>query len=199
MKTLKVATVSLFLLPFASAFAAETLAPGKYAIDADHSKIGFGIKHLVISTVEGRFSGVTGDVVLGKKVEDTKFSGVVKVETIDTGVAKRDAHLKSPEFFDAAKFPTITFKSKKVTGATDKLAIVGDLTIHGVTKEVTLDGVYNGSVKDPWGNERIAIEATGKINRKDFGLAWSQVVEKGPVVADDVALKISVEAIRAKN
>jgi polyisoprenoid-binding protein YceI len=179
-----------------SAMAAEALIPGTYKVDADHSKVGFGVKHLVISTVDGRFGGFDGEFVVGKKIDDTKISATVNTSTVDTGVAKRDAHLKGPDFFNSDKFPKMTFKSKKVSGSPEKLKIVGDLTIKDITREVSFDGQYLGAVKDPWGNERVGVEAVGKINRKDFGLTYGKVVEKGPVIGDDVTISLAVEGIK---
>jgi polyisoprenoid-binding protein YceI len=192
MKTLFILGMSV--LTAASAFAAPKIEAGKYGIDPAHSKVGFEISHLVISTVEGRFDTFTGNVEMGKKIDDTKIDASIDVNSISTGNGDRDKHLKSPDFFDAAKFGTITFVSKSVSGATDHLAIKGDLTIHGVTKPVTLDGKYMGVVNDPYGNTKVAFSAKGKISRKDFGLIWSKMVEAGPVVGDEVTLDIRIEA-----
>lgn len=185
------------MMTFASAFAAEPIV-GTYKVDRDHSKVGFEISHLVVSTVEGKFSDFEGQFTLGKKPTDLAVNATINTASIDTDTKKRDDHLKSPDFFDAAKYPKITFKSKKVTGSFDKLKIVGDLTIKGKTKEVTLDGKYTGSIKDPWGNERAAFKASGQINRQDFGLAWGQVMEAGPVVGDLVTINLQVEGVQQK-
>ncbi|MGZ3749421.1 MAG: YceI family protein, partial [Pseudobdellovibrionaceae bacterium] len=107
-------------------------------------------------------------------------------------------HLRSPEFFDVKKYDKLTFKSKKISGTPEALTIAGELTIHGVPKPVVLDAKYTGTVKDPWGNERVAFRATSKISRKEFGLNWSKVVEAGPVVGDDINLDFKVEAIKEK-
>ena len=167
---------------------------GDYGLDPAHSKVGFEIAHLVIATVEGRFDTYTGNVVMGSKIEDTQIKADIDVASIDTGNADRDKHLKSPDFFDAAKFPKITFVSKKVSGKEDNLKVTGDLTIRDVTKTVTLDGKYLGNVNDAYGNKKVVFKATGKINRKDFGLTWNKAIEAGPVVGDEVTLEFRIEA-----
>ena len=167
---------------------------GDYGLDPAHSKVGFEIAHLVIATVEGRFDTYTGNVVMGSKIEDTQIKADIDVASIDTGNADRDKHLKSPDFFDAAKFPKITFVSKKVSGKEDDLKVTGDLTIRDVTKTVTLDGKYLGNVNDAYGNKKVVFKATGKINRKDFGLTWNKAIEAGPVVGDEVTLEFRIEA-----
>lgn len=175
---------------------AAGIPEGKYDLDPAHSKVGFEIAHLVISTVEGRFGTYTGEVSVGKKSE-LSFSTEIDVASIDTGIGDRDKHLKSADFFDAEKFPKITFKSKSVKGD-KKLKITGDLTIHGVTKEVVLDGKYLGSVKDGYGNERLAFQANTKIKRSDYGLKWNKLIEVGPTVGDEVSISLKVEAIKKK-
>lgn len=191
MKTL----IALFIFISAQAFAANAkLESGHYSIDPAHSKVGFEISHLVISTVEGRFNTYTGSVDLGKNIEDTKVEASIDAASVDTGNADRDKHLKSPDFFDVEKFPKITFISKKVSGSVDALKIQGDLTMHGVTKPITLEGKYLGAVNDPFGNTKTAFQVKAKIKRKDFGLVWSKVVEAGPVVGDEVELELRIEA-----
>jgi polyisoprenoid-binding protein YceI len=177
-----------------SAMAAPKLEAGTYAVDAAHSKVGFEISHLVISTVEGRFDTVTGEIVMGKKVEDMRINANIDVASVSTGNADRDKHLKSPDFFDAAKFPQITFVSKSVSGPTDSLTVKGEITIHGVTKPITLLGKYTGSVVDPYGNTKIAFSGKGTLSRKAFGLVWNKAVEAGPVVGDEVTIDLRIEA-----
>ncbi len=167
---------------------------GKYSLDAAHSKVGFDVTHLMISSVEGRFNGVSGEIEMGKKLEDTKITAKVDIKTVSTGNGDRDKHLMSPDFFDAEKFPEMTFVSKSVSGKADALKIKGDLTMHGVTKAVALEGKYIGLANDPYGNVKVAFQAKGKINRKDFGLTWSKMVEAGPVVSDDVVIELKVQA-----
>jgi polyisoprenoid-binding protein YceI len=167
---------------------------GKYALDGTHSKIGFDVSHLVIASVEGRFDKISGDVEMGSKIEEMKINAKVETASVSTGNGDRDKHLTSPDFFDSAKFPEMTFVSKSVSGKADALKVKGDLTLHGVTKSVTLDGKYLGVVNDPFGNTKIAFVAKGKINRKDFGLTWNKAVEAGPVVGDEVSIDLKIEA-----
>lgn len=177
-----------------SAFAGKSIPAGSYAIDTAHSKIGFEIPHLVIATVEGRFTGFSGNIVIDPKLEKSKADINIDVASISTDNKDRDDHLKSPDFFDAAKNPKITFVTKKIVGTADNLKLVGDFTIKGKTKEVTLDVKYMGDVKDMFNNHKVVFSASGKINRKDFGLTWNKAVEAGPVVGDEVTLTIKIEA-----
>jgi polyisoprenoid-binding protein YceI len=189
---------SLFALGFTlvsiSAFAAPKIDPGTYSVDPAHSKVGFEVSHLVISTVEGRFNAVTGSITMGKKLEDLKIDASIDASSVSTGNNDRDKHLKSPDFFDVTKFPKITFVSKSVSGSADHLSVKGDLTIHGVTKAVTLEGKYTGVVNDPFGNTKVAFAGRGTVSRKEFGLLWNKAVEAGPVVGDEVTLDLRIEA-----
>jgi len=169
----------------ASSFAAET-----WEVDAAHSTARFKIKHMMISNVSGEITGMKGTFTTdGKNLTKLVADVTLDTATINTNNAKRDAHLKSPDFFDAAKNPTITFKSKKVTKGKGKtFKVVGDLTVHGVTKEVTLENAeLTDALKDPWGNMRRAFTARTKINRKDFGLTWNKALETGGVVVGETA------------
>ncbi len=178
---------------------AETKIPeGTYKLDTAHSKVGFEVTHLVVATVEGKFTEFEGTIKIDPKLDKSTLEVSIKAASINTDNKDRDEHLRSPEFFDAKKFEKLTFKSKKVTGTPEALKISGDLTIHGVTKPVTLEAKYTGTVKDPWGNDRVAFRASTKINRKDYGLNWSKAVEIGPVVGDEVTLDLRVEAIKEK-
>ena len=180
----------------ATAFGAAKFEAGSYQIDPAHSKIGFEIPHLVISTVEGRFTKFEGSVDLNSTFAKSVFKATVDASSVDTGVAKRDEHLVSPDFFDAKKFPTLTFSSTEVKGTPEAFKLTGDLTIHGVTKKVTFDSKYLGTVVDGYGNQKVAFQGKAKINRKDFGLAWSQAVEAGPVVGDQLEILLNVQAGR---
>ncbi len=191
MKTVLLSLVFVSSLAMANPVKIEA---GKYSLDPAHSKIGFEIAHLVIATVEGRFDQMSGEISMGSKIEDTKMNASIDVASVSTGNGDRDKHLASPDFFDAAKFPKMTFVSKSVSGKAEALKITGDLTLHGVTKSVTLDGKYLGVVNDPFGNTKVVFSAKGKLNRKDFGLTWSKAVEAGPVVGDEVSLEFKVEA-----
>jgi len=190
----KLMTTAFVTLMSVSAFAGKTIPAGTYTVDTAHSKVGFEIPHLVIATVDGRFTKFDGSITIDSKLEKSKANLNVEIASIDTDNKDRDDHLKSADFFDAAKNPKMTFVTKKVIGTADNLKLVGDLTLKGKTKEVTLDVKYLGDVNDPFGNHKIAFTATGKINRQDFGLTWSKAVEAGPVVGDEVTLTIRVEA-----
>jgi polyisoprenoid-binding protein YceI len=175
------------------------MATERWEIDSSHSGIHFSVRHLVIAKVRGQFSRWSGAVV----VPDGDFAkatveAVIDPSSIDTGVADRDTHLKSPDFFDVAQFPEVTFKASRVEPASgDDLRLVGQLTIKGITREFALNVERLGQVRDPWGNERVAFSATAAIDRKDFGLAWNQVLETGGLaVGERVNLEIEIEAVR---
>lgn len=166
-----------------------------WQLDASHSSIGFSVKHLMIATVKGSFgkfeASFSGD---DKDLSNAKVTVKVDTASIDTSNDQRDAHLRSPDFFDVENFPAITFAGKRIIGeAFGDFKIVGDLTIRGVTKEITLDATFEGRAKDPWGNSRLGYSANGKIRRSDFGLNWNQALEAGGVVVSE-DVKISVEA-----
>jgi len=170
-------------------------------IDPAHSAAGFKVKHMMISNVKGSFSGLSG--VLTEHASDSTLSSIeasVLVATVSTGDAQRDGHLKSADFFDAEKYPTLNFKSTKVVRkAEGEYNVTGDLTIHGVTKPVTfaVDGP-SAPGKDPWGNTRIGLSATAKINRKDFGLVWNAALETGGfLVGDEISVTLDVQFIKA--
>lgn len=166
-------------------------------LDPDHSNVGFKVRHLMISNVKGNFEKFTGTIDINDK-DVTKSTVQVSIDTnsISTNVQKRDEHLRSADFFDVAKYPTMTFVSKKVAKAgKNKLKVTGYLTLHGITKEVVLDveGPSSES-KDPWGNIRKGATATTKINRKDFGLVWNAALETGGVaVGDEVTIVLETE------
>jgi polyisoprenoid-binding protein YceI len=189
------------ILALALALAAPAAALAEattYSIDPVHSGSHFAVKHLVISTVRGDFGKTTGTINLDEKnLAKSTVEATIDVTSIDTKNADRDNHLKSPDFFDAEKNPSMTFKSKKVEKAgADKLKVTGDLTIKGTTKPVVLNVTYSKPVTGMKGETRRAFNATTKINRKDFGLTWSKTVEAGPVVGDNVDVTIDVEAVK---
>jgi polyisoprenoid-binding protein YceI len=175
---------------------AATVKDGKYTIDSAHSRVGFEISHLVISTVDGSFKDVRGDINLKEKFEKSSVKTTVEMASIDTGVTKRDDHLRSPDFFDVKKYPKMTFESTEIKGTPESFKMTGKLNLHGVTKPVTFDGKYLGSVNDGMGNEKVAFTATAEIKRADFGLGWNKVVEAGPVVGDTAKIILKVEAGR---
>ena len=171
-----------------------------YKIDPSHSNVGFSIRHF-FSKVPGKFKTYEGTITLDPKdLTKTVVEVTIDTASIDTGNGDRDSHLQSSDFFDAAKFPKITFKSTSVSpqGAT-KATLKGELTMHGVTKPVTLEAEVLGFSPDPWGNYRGGFEAKTKINRQDFGVSWNKVVEGGgSVLSDDVEITINIEGVREK-
>ncbi|MBV8553536.1 MAG: YceI family protein [Acidobacteriaceae bacterium] len=173
-----------------------------YEIDPVHSHLQFSVRHLMVSNVRGTFKVVKGTVVYDPQNPGaTKIQATIDVNSISTADETRDTHLKSPDFLDVAKYPTITFQSTKVEKAgSDRFKVAGNLTIHGVTKEVSLDvEEVSGEVKDPWGNTRIGASMKGKIKRSDFGLQWNASLEAGGVlVGDDVKLDFELEFIKAQ-
>ncbi len=168
-----------------------------YQVDPDHTTVSFKIRHL-FSNVEGVFTKFDGKIEYEPgKPESWGTEGTIQAGSIDTRVDKRDAHLRSADFFDVEKFPTISFKSTKVTEGTDSHAkLEGLITIHGVEKPIVLDVEIHGVGKDPWGNVRAGFTATTKLNRKDFGLTWNQALETGQLlVGDEVTITLEVEGI----
>jgi polyisoprenoid-binding protein YceI len=170
-----------------------------WKIDPAHSHVEFAIKHMMISTVKGRFSDVAGEIRLDEaNLPNSRVDIDVNVASIDTREQQRDTHLRSADFFDVEKFPKMTFRSTRLEGTLDELKLTGDLTIHGVTRPVTLDVTHEGRGKDPWGGERIGFSATGKIKRSDFGLTWNAALETGGfLVGDDVKISVDVEGVKA--
>jgi polyisoprenoid-binding protein YceI len=183
-------------LAAAMAFSANA-ATTTWQIDPAHTAAGFAVKHMVIATVRGQFKGVTGTINWDDQdVTKSTVDVTIDATTVDTSEPKRDADLKSTNFFDVATYPTITFKSKKVEQiSAGKLKVTGDLTIHGTTKEVVLDiEGPSAAIKDPWGNTRAALNATTKINRQEYGVKWNNKLDGGGlVVSDDVNINIDLE------
>ena len=170
-----------------------------WSIDPAHSSVEFGVRHLMITTVRGRFTDVKGTVTLDER---DPSAGSVAVEiaaaSIDTREPQRDTHLRSADFFDVEKFPALTFRSTQIErGAADRFTVAGDLTIHGVTRPVTLDVQAEGESKDPWGGQRAGFTATTKIKRSEFGLTWNQLLETGGLaVSDDVKITLDVQLVK---
>lgn len=174
-------------------------APSTYDIDSSHSSAQFSVRHLMISNVKGEFTKVTGTVTYDVgNLSVSRVDVVIDARSINTRDEKRDGHLKSADFFDTAKFPALTFKSKEFRKSNGKLQIRGDLTMHGVTREVVLDVTGpTAEVKDPWGNIRVGATATAKVNRKDWGLAWNKALETGGVmVGEEVTITLDIEATK---
>jgi polyisoprenoid-binding protein YceI len=172
-----------------------------YQIDPAHSGVHFSVRHLMISTVRGSFSGVKGTVI--HDPDDPSASALdaeLDVNTISTNDEKRDAHLKSPDFFDTATYPTMTYKSTEVKKASgSEYTLVGDLTLHGVTKPVVLNvEEVSEETKDPWGSTRIGVTAKGKLKRSDFGLEWNAALETGGImIGDDVKIEFDIQLVKA--
>ncbi len=182
-------------------FALPSLAlASTWKVDESHSNAGFAVRHMMVSNVNGSINVKSGTINLDDKdVTKSSVEAVLDASTINTGNAKRDEHLRAPDFFDVAKFPEITFKSTKVQKAGQgKLKVTGDLTMHGVTKSVVLDvtGPSKES-KDPWGNARTGVTATTKLNRKDFGLTYNQALETGGVaVGEEVTVSLDLSLVK---
>jgi len=191
---MKLSKLSWMIVLVAAGLSAE-----EYKIDGSHSKAQFSVKHLMVSNVRGEFGKMSGTVVFDdKNPAATRIVATLDAASINTGVTQRDEHLRGADFFDVAKFPTLTFTSKSARKTADGLAVTGDLTMHGVTKEVVLNVEGPSSeVKDPWGNQRRGATATTKLKRSEFGLNWNKTIEAGGmVVGDDITITIDVEASR---
>ena len=171
-----------------------------WKIDPSHSHVEFAVRHLMITTVKGRFGEVNG-ILFGDEtdLDNASIELTIPVATIDTREAQRDAHLRSADFFETEKFPDIRFRSRRIAKAgADSFTVDGDLTIRDVTRPITLTVVAGGHAKDPWGGERVGYSTTAKINRKDFGLNWNQALEAGGVlVGDEVRISAELEFLRA--
>jgi polyisoprenoid-binding protein YceI len=176
-------------------------AVSTWSIDPAHSAAEFKVKHMMISNVKGKFTGLIGTLKLNEgDIAESSIEASIPVGTVNTGDDQRDGHLKSGDFFDVEKFPSMTFASTKVVrDGEGELKVTGDMTLHGVTRQVTfaVEGPSQPS-KDPWGNMRIGLSASAKINRKDFGLSWNATLETGGVlVGEDVTISLDVEFIKA--
>jgi polyisoprenoid-binding protein YceI len=167
-------------------------------IDVSHSAVHFYVRHMVISKVHGRFAKWSGTLQLDEQ-DLTRSTVDVRIDagSIDTQVADRDTHLKSADFLDVARYPQVTFRSRRIEKARDGYRVVGDLDLHGVVREVTLDAEFAGTGKDPWGNERAGFSAKASLDRRDFGLTWNAVLETGGVlVGEKVEISIELEAVK---
>ena len=183
----------------ATATALRTAVPtGTWAVDPSHSQVGFQVKHLGIATVRGDFSDFEGTLVIGDDLASAKASGSVNVASVDTNEEKRDAHLRSPDFFHVDEHPRIEFESKAIEPIDeDRFRITGDITLHGVTREIELTAEITGTEEDPWGNERVGLEITGQLNRADHGMTFNQALGSGNVlVSDKVKLALDISAVK---
>jgi polyisoprenoid-binding protein YceI len=175
-----------------------TTAQTTWTIDPAHSSVEFAVRHLMITTVKGRFTDVRGTVVLDEDHARSSADITIGAASIDTREPQRDAHLRSADFFEVEAHPTIRFRSTGVHGGSaDRFKLVGDLTIHGVTRAVTLDVTTEGRTRDPWGGERAGFTATTRIKRSEFGLTWNQLLETGGLtVSDEVKISLDVQLVR---
>lgn len=183
--------------------ATPAAAPGTrnvWTIDPAHTGVEFAVRHLMISTVKGRFATVAGTVTTGDDLTAAVVDITIDAASIDTREPQRDAHLRSADFLEVETFPSLTFRSRTVERVSgDDYKVVGDLTIHGVTRQVTLDVTSFGTLLDPWGNEKAGFSATTKIKRSDYGLVWNVALEAGGVVVgDEVKIAIETELTKKK-
>jgi polyisoprenoid-binding protein YceI len=173
---------------------ATAVPAGTYSIDPVHSRVGFAVRHLGIATVRGHFGSFEGNFEIGDELNSAKVYGSVEAASVDTQEQQRDEHLRSADFFDVERFPRIEFESKQIRPlGEDSFEIVGDLTMHGVTREISLSAEILGTESDPWGNERVGVEARGELNRKDYGMTFNQVLGSGNVLVSD-KVKLVLEA-----
>ncbi len=189
--------LALVTSAFALSFSAQA---GTYSVDASHSNVEFKVRHIV-SKVSGSFKDYEGSFEFdAKKPEASKVNFTIKSASINTDNEKRDGHLKSPDFFDVAKFATLKFDSKKLKSAGgDKYKLEGDLTMHGVTKPVTFDVEFTGEGNDPWGGHRAGFTASTKLNRKDFGITWNKALDTGSLLlGDEVDVSLQIEGVLKK-
>ncbi len=173
-----------------------------WTLDPAHTLVGFSAKHMMFTTVRGKFNEVQGTITVDADHPDHSSVEVeIPAASLDTGVEQRDNHLRSADFLDVENNPTITFRSRRIEGATDRegehFKVVGDLTIRGTTREVVLDAVYEGAGKDPWGGTRAGFSASTRIDRRDFGLTWNQALETGGIlVGNEIKIEIEAQAVK---
>lgn len=175
--------------------------PARWNLDTEHSTIEFRVTHMVVSKTAGRFTDYTGFIDMDAEAGTvTAIEATIKAGSINTNHVKRDTHLRNVDFLDVEHYSTMTYKLKSYKKTAESFTAVGDFTLRGATKEVTLVGRYNGRTKDPWGNTRAGFSAEGKLNRKDFGMIWNKTLDSGGlVVGDEVQIKLDIECIKAKS
>ncbi len=199
MKTIRRTTMALVTISATILLALPALA-ADWNLDTSHSSVTFEVRHMAIAKVKGGFGDFSGTIT-GEPGKPGTFSveAVIQAASIDTGNEKRDEHLRSADFFDAATFPTITFRSTGVKMDGDEGTLTGELTMHGVTRPVEFELEYAGMVNDPWGNVRMGFSAEAEIDRRDFGLTWSKALETGGlVVGNEVEIELEIEVVQAK-
>ena len=172
--------------------------PGRWIVDPTHSSVEFAVKHMGIATVRGRFTEFEGTLEVGKDFASSRAFGKVLVASITTNDEARDAHLRSPDFFDVEHFPEITFESTRIEAIDEESSqVFGNLTMHGVTREVKLEVNISGTDKDPWGNTRVGLEAVGSIMRSDFDMKFNQALGSGNMlVGDKVTISLDISAVK---
>lgn len=171
----------------------------RWNVDPDHSTIEFRASHMVVSKTTGRFMDYSGFIDMDAEAGFVKaIEATIKTASVNTVHEKRDAHLRNPDFFDVEKYPTMNYKMKSYKKTDEGYTAIGDLTLRGVTREITLSGDFNGTTKDPWGNMRAGFNGEGKLNRKDFGMVWNKTLDSGGlVVGDEVQIRLDIECIKA--
>ncbi len=179
--------------------ATSPIATQAWKLDPSHTSIEFSARHMMFTTVKGRFADVDGTIEInGATPESAVVRAAIKAAGIDTRSEKRDGHLRSADFLDVENFPELTFTSTKIAGTKERFTITGDLTIRGTTKSVALDATYEGTGIDPWGGERLGFSADTKIDRREFGLTWNQALEAGGIlVSNDIKIHIEAQLVRA--
>jgi polyisoprenoid-binding protein YceI len=177
---------------------APIVPQGRWAVDPTHSNVEFAVKHMGIATVRGKFTEFEGTLEVGKELSSSRAFGKVKVASITTSDEARDAHLRSPDFFDADAYPDITFESTRIEAIdSESSQVFGTLTMHGVAREVKLDVVISGTDQDPWGNTRVGLEAVGVIKRSDFDMKFNQALGSGNMlVGDKVTMSLDISAVK---
>jgi len=175
-------------------------APGAWEIDPGHTDVAFIGRHFMVTKVRGRFTDVSGRVVIAPHLNDSKVEVNINMASVESGSEARDEHIKSPELFDVQQFPTATFRSTKVDWRGISGVVHGDLTIHGVTRPVDLAVTFEGYVRDPWGGDRGIFSARTKVNREDFGITWNVALEAGGLlVSKDIQIEIELETVLTRS
>ncbi len=175
-------------------------APGAWEIDPGHTDVAFIGRHYMVTKDRGRFTDVTGTVVIGQNLDDSKVEVTIHMASVESGSEARDEHIKSPELFDVPQFPTATFRSTTVDWRGNSGVVHGDLTIHGETRPVDLAGTFEGYVRDPWGGDRGIFSAGTKVNREDFGITWNVALEAGGLlVSKDIQIEIELETVLTRD
>jgi polyisoprenoid-binding protein YceI len=176
------------------------LTPGTWALDQDHTTIGALARHMVVTKVRGKFTGFEGSLTVGETPEESSVEVTIDAASIDTGVEARDGHLRSPDFLDVERYPTLTFRSTKIEAVGDgRFAVTGDLTIRDITKPITLEAEFEGSAIDPWGGTRAIFSARAELLREEWGMTWNAALESGGVlVSKTFQLEIDAQAVQAQ-